>query len=201
MSNGKRIYQQSAAYILMLNMGLRTGELLGLLNSDIDLEHKTLTVRRGVKEIHNRNDAEETGGRSIKVDKPKSATSNHTIPLNQAAIEAVEDIYLRRESYFGEDTPLVCDHNGDFTKPVNLCKRYYKILKAAGIEHKELHSLRHTFATTLVNGVKQENGAIRSLTPKQVADLLRHSTSQITELYYVKKDTSRLKGITKGFDM
>lgn len=76
----------------MLNMGLRTGELLGLLNSDIDLEHKTLTVRRGVKEIHNRNDAEETGRRSIKVGKPKSAISNRTIPLNQAAIEAVEDL-------------------------------------------------------------------------------------------------------------
>ena len=34
------------------------------------------------------------------------------------------------------------------------------------------------------------------MTPRQVADLLGHSTSQITELYYVKKDTSRLHGIT-----
>ena len=50
-SNGERIYQQAAAYILMLNTGLRTGELLGLLNSDIDLERKTLTVRHGVKEV------------------------------------------------------------------------------------------------------------------------------------------------------
>ena len=36
--NGTRIYQQAAAYTLMLNTGLRTGEALGLLNSDIDLE-------------------------------------------------------------------------------------------------------------------------------------------------------------------
>ena len=35
--NGTRIYQQAAAYTLMLNTGLRTGEALGLLNSDIDL--------------------------------------------------------------------------------------------------------------------------------------------------------------------
>ena len=34
---GKRLYQQSAAYILMLNTGIRTGEMLGLLNSDIDI--------------------------------------------------------------------------------------------------------------------------------------------------------------------
>ena len=41
-ANGKRKYQQAAAYILMLNTGLRTGELLGLLNSDIDLERRVL---------------------------------------------------------------------------------------------------------------------------------------------------------------
>lgn len=35
-SNGKRKYQQVAAYILMLNTGLRTGEVLGLLNRITD---------------------------------------------------------------------------------------------------------------------------------------------------------------------
>ena len=63
------------------------------------------------------------------------------------------------------------------------------------------HVLRHTFATNLVNGVKQPDGTIRSLSPRQVADLLGHSASEITELYYVKKDTSRLAGIAAGFDL
>ena len=74
-------------------------------------------------------------------------------------------------------------------------------MENAGIETKGLHSLRHTFATNLVNGIKQADGTIKSLTPKQVADLLGHSTSQITEMYYVKKDTERLQGITDGFEM
>ena len=95
----------------------------------------------------------------------------------------------------------VADENGGYTRPVNFRKRYYRILKSAGIETKGLHSLRHTFATNLVNGIKQPDGTIKSLTPRQVADLLGHSTSQITELYYVKKDTSRLNGITDGFEM
>lgn len=38
-SAGNRVYQQAGAFILMLNTGLRTGELLGVLNSDIDLEN------------------------------------------------------------------------------------------------------------------------------------------------------------------
>ena len=76
-----------------------------------------------------------------------------------------------------------------------------KISKAAGIEQKGLHSLRHTLATNLVNGVKQADGTIKALSPRQVADLLGHSTSEITELYYVKRDTSRLAGITAGFEL
>lgn len=196
---GKRFYQQAAAYILMLNTGLRTGEILGLLNSDIDLENRVMHIQRGVKEISKRNGVEIEKGREIKVGKTKTATSNRTIPLNQVAIDMIKD--LRNEMYFGEDTPLVCDENGDFTQPVNFRKRFYRILKAAGIETKGLHSLRHTFATNLVNGIKQADGTIKSLSPKQVADLLGHSTSEITERYYVKKDTSRLNGITDEFEI
>ena len=92
------------------------------------------------------------------------------------------------------------DERGDYTRPVNFRKRYYRILKAAGIEQKGLHSLRHPFATQLINGVKQPDGTIKALSPRQVADLLGHSTSQITEMYYVKKDTTRLQGITDRFN-
>ena len=42
---------------------------------------------------------------------------------------------------------------------------------------------------------------IKALTPRQVADLLGHTTSQITEMYYVKKDTARLSGITDDFNI
>lgn len=130
--NGRRKYQQSAAYILMLNTGIRTGEALGLINSDIDLDNRVMHVRRGVKEIYNREGTKATSGRSVNVGKL---------------------------------------------------------------------SLRHTFATRLVNGIKQADGTIRSLTPRQVADILGHSTSQITELYYVRKDTKRLSGLTNEFEL
>ena len=71
------------------------------------------------------------------------------------------------------------------TKPSVFRRRYYRLLEGAGIPSKGLHSLRHTFATNLVNGVKQSDGTVKTLTVKQVADLLGHSTTQVTEMYYV----------------
>jgi len=177
-SNGERKHQQAAAYILMLNTGMRPGETLAVRNCDIDLEKKQLHILNAVKEIYKREGTKAIGGRKSKVGKTKTLTSKRIIPLNNTAIKAINE--LRKEYYFGEDAPLICDEHGDYTKPVNFRKRFYRILDAAGIERKGLHTLRHTFATNLVNGVKQPDGSIKALSPKQVADLLGHTTSQIT---------------------
>ena len=122
-SNGKPKYQQPAAYILMLNTGLRTGELLGLLNSDIDLEHKFLEVRQGVKEVCKRDGVNFEPSREVKVGKTKTATSKRRVPLNQAAMTAIEE--LRQERDFGPTAPLVSDEKGDCTRPANFHKRHY----------------------------------------------------------------------------
>lgn len=66
---------------------------------------------------------------------------------------------------------------------------------------KGLQALGHTFATTLINGIKQPDGNIKGLTVKQVADLLGHTTTEITELYYVKKDNTKLEGLTDAFNL
>ena len=195
---GKKLYRQAGAYILMLNTGLRAGEMLGILNSDIDLERRVLHIQRGVKVVNKRDGAERSDGSTeLRVGKLKSTTSKRDIPLNDTALKMIQE--LRKEFYFGEDSPLVCNENGGVTKPDVFRRRYHRLLEGAGIKSKGLHSLRHTFATNLVNGVKQPDGTIKSLTVKQVADLLGHSTTQVTEMYYVKKDTSMLNGITNDF--
>ena len=141
-------------------------------------------------------------GQETKVGPPKSATSVRDVPLNDTAIEMINR--LREEVYLGEDSPLIPNEKGNFIKPINLLRRFYRLQAAAGIPEEDLkglHALRHTFATTLINGIKQPDGTIKSLTVKQVADLLGHTTTEITELYYVKKDNTKLEGLTDAFNL
>ena len=196
---GAMKHQQAAAYLLMLNTGLRTGEVLGLINSDIDLDNREMLVVRAVKEVGKRDNDGTVRGTELIVGGMKTAASKRTIPLNSAAIEMI--LILRTERYFGADSPLISNQVGDFTRPSTFRSRWYTLLDFAGISHKGLHSLRHTFATRLINGVEDENGNLKTLTVKQVADLLGHTTSSVTEKYYVRLEPNKLCGITDEFEL
>ena len=192
-------HQQAAAYLLMLNTGLRTGEVLGLFNSDIDLDKRELSVTRAVKEVGKRDKDGAACGTELIVGGMKTAASKRTIPLNSAAIEMI--LILRTDRYFGADSPLISNQVGDFTRPSTFRSRWYTLLDFAGISHKGLHSLRHTFATRLINGVEDENGNLKTLTVRQVADLFGHTTSSVTEKYYVRREPNKLCGITDEFEL
>ena len=107
----------------MLNTGARPGEILAVNNRDIDIKKRQMKIQNSVKEVYNRDGTKATGGRKSKVGKTKTLTSNRTVPLNDTAIEMIK--LLREEYYFGEDSPLICDEHGNYTKPVNFRKRFY----------------------------------------------------------------------------
>ena len=136
-------HQQAAAYLLMLNTGLRTGEALGLLNSDIDLDKRALSVTRAVKEVSKRDKDGTVCGTELIVGGMKTAASKRAIPINSTAIEMI--LILRTERYFGADSPLISNQVGDFTRPSTFRSRWYTLLDFAGISHKGLHSLRHPY--------------------------------------------------------
>ena len=149
--------------------------------------------------VYKRNSNKDVCGTEIVVGGLKSAASKRTIPLNSAAVEMIQ--ILRIERFFVEDTPLIPDQKGAFLSPGTFRSRWYTLLDYAGIPHKGLHALRHTFATRLINGVMDEDGNLHTLSVKQVADLLGHTTSAVTEKYYVKRETKNLQGITDDFSL
>ena len=117
--------------VLCLYSGLRIGELMALLWSDIDFAKGILTVS---KSCHDGKDG-------LVIDEPKTATSRRVIPLPKQLLPLLKSIKKRSAS------PFVVSANG---KPVSVRsyqRSFELLLKKLNIPHKGFHSLRHTFAT------------------------------------------------------
>ena len=129
------------AYYLELTSGLRRGELLALLWTDLDVENMTISVTKQVNRVNGQ----------LKVSQPKTSNSVRTIPIPK---QAVDLLILEHEKH--PDNPYMSPSpkTGTMYDPDSFRHTHEKILVAAGIEHIRFHDLRHTFATlSLQNGV------------------------------------------------
>ena len=128
-------------FYLELVSGLRKGELVALLWSDLDPESCTISVSKQA--------AVRSG--EITVSRPKTETSVRRVSIPQEAVEL-----LMREHKKHPDNPYMfpSPKTGGMYYPDSIVNLHKKILKDAGLEHIRFHDLRHTFATmALQNGV------------------------------------------------
>ncbi|GAV22668.1 tyrosine-type recombinase/integrase [Carboxydothermus pertinax] len=135
-------HQLGTAFILALGTGLRRGELLGLHWEDIDLEEGILHVKRNVVYVR---------GHGIVVQPPKTEKGNRTIPIPKLVLKMLEGHQerLKAEGLYRPDGPVFPSKNGTYMYPDNFERTFRKLRKEAGIDIN-LHALRHTFATRLL---------------------------------------------------
>ena len=129
-------------FFLELCSGLRKGELIALLWTDLDIEKKTISVSK---------QASRRKGGGVNVTKPKTATSIRTEAIPEAAVNL-----LISEHEKHPDNPYMFPSpvTGNMYYPDAVSRLHTNILKSAGLEHIRFHDLRHTFATmALQNGV------------------------------------------------
>jgi integrase len=153
-----------AIYYLMFSTGLRRGEALGLKWQDIELAEgqqwkdqnlkaAKMHIERSLVEFYD----EETGKVVRDFQPPKTSESRRTIPLTShvvAVLKAHKAKQAEEKLFFGEayhDEDLVfATEDGKRIWPSNFNEQYTKRLKNAGIDHKNPHSMRHTFCTLLL---------------------------------------------------
>ncbi len=158
-----------ALYVVALHTGLRQGELLALRWEDLDLEAKTLQVRRTITK----------DGGKLTVGPTKTAKGRRTVKLTRDATEALRS-HLTRQleeidglgDYFQENGLVFCTSKGTLINPTNLRKRSLApLLVRAGLPHMTFHQLLHTAATILL---------LKNVNPKVVSEMLGHASIAIT---------------------
>ncbi|MDO4552086.1 MAG: site-specific integrase [Bacillota bacterium] len=129
-------------FFLELTSGVRKGELVALLWSDLNVEHRTLSVTK---------QAVRGEGGEIKVTRPKTDNSMRKISIPQ---EAIDLLILEHARHPDNPYMFPSPKTGGMYYPDSIVNLHKKILKDAGLEHLRFHDLRHTFATmALQNGV------------------------------------------------
>ena len=125
-----------------LTTGLRRGEICGLMWSDFDEAHGTLSVRRTLHV--------QKGGRLV-AGETKTGTGKRTITLPPSTAELLEKRKKRSYSQWIFCHPLLPEQP---LPPDMAYNRMKTLLKRAGLPELRFHDLRHTFATlALQNGV------------------------------------------------
>lgn len=171
-------YLQAAAernvlpmFYLELTSGLRRGELLALLWSDLDVETRTISVTKQVNRIKG----------ELVVSPPKTQNSVRTLAIPQQAVDLLIEEHKKHP---GNPYMFMSPKTGTMYDPDAFRRTHDKILKAIGAEHVRFHDMRHLFATlSLKNGVdvKTLSGALGHYSAGFTLNTYIHATVQMKQ--------------------
>lgn len=178
-------------YALILETGLRIGELIGLTWDNISWANRTLTVTKTLEYRHSQG--------IWRAGPPKTLQSYRTIPLTQKAHSILKTVaeqakerkesdelsqtleYMDRRTgetvtFQMRDLVFINFRTGMPSKNSSYDTHLYKLCDEAGIKRFSAHVLRHTYATRAIE---------RDVPPKVLQKLLGHSNLSTTMDRYV----------------
>ena len=189
-------------YMLILETGIRTGELVGLTWDSVDLKNRMITIDKSLEYRHSRGTWE--------AGPPKTPSGYRKLPLTSKAYGILLKLYnakdIRKESesldmqlefkdrITGEIRVLdmknlvfLSDRTGMPVKNSSYDTHLYKLCEEAGIKPISMHVLRHTYATRAIE---------RGVSPKALQKLLGHASLYVTMDTYVHvSDDSKLLAV------
>ncbi|MCL2639078.1 MAG: site-specific integrase [Oscillospiraceae bacterium] len=163
---------------IMLNTGIRSGEMRALTVDRIDFDNGIIKIDRAVKHT------EELG-------KPKNGKTRY-IPLEEDVTDFLKSKLQGKTGYIVSGDYYV-SRAGFRSRYLHFFNRLDKYLKENGalpVKRKSPHSTRHTFGT-----LRQKNGMPIAM----VAALLGHCSTEVTDKYTHLGDVSTLSEAVKKY--
>jgi len=169
-------------WLVVLALGLRRGEGLGLRWSDVDLDAGTVRIRASVQRI--REIDPETGRRKgrLVINGLKTEASQATLRLPASVAEALREHRLQQEAERAQ-APMWADKElvfatrvGTPLEPRNVNRAWESICRAAGVRQCRIHDLRHACGTFLY---------AKGVDLKVIQGVLRHTRLATTSEIYV----------------
>jgi integrase len=143
--------------------GLRLGELLGLRWQDVDFQEGVLHVRRQYTRLG-------------EYSPPKTKAALRRIPLPPDMVQFVRELRVRSQ-HSQDEHPVFASASGRPLSHRNATRRgFEKAAQHAGIEGVSFHSMRHAFASRMID---------RGISSTVLAALMGHESSTITERRYI----------------
>lgn len=193
-------------YKLVLQTGLRVGELIGLTFDCIDFEKREIIVNKQLEYRYSEG--------CWRAGSPKTRSSYRKIPMTQAAFDILkkesERKPFRKESPILEteleykdlrsgtdkilkmkDLVFVSQRTGEPIKNSTYDTALYKICERCGLKPLAMHALRHTFATRCIE---------RGMKPKVLQRILGHANISTTMDRYVHVSDDSLEEEMKIFE-
>ncbi len=179
-----------AAYVVMLSLGLRRGELLGLSWSDIDFDGASITIRQALPARR--------AGEALVLREPKSGSRRTLMVPSQVLTSlrrhrAAQNAERMRLGVSWADTGLVfTTESGSAIDPRNFHRSTSAIAKKAGLGHWHPHQLRHSAASIML---------AQAVPLEVVSEVLGHASIRMTKDVYghlignQKRDAADAMGI------
>jgi integrase len=140
-------------YAVAIGCGLRLGELLALNWEDVDFENSTVSIKRALQKVKNKNI----------IGEPKSDKARRLVSLPSFVLEA-----LKKNRGTGL---MFATRNGTYFSHRNIDRHFRGILVKSGLPKIRFHDLRHTFASIMLS---------QNVHPKTVQEALGHSSIVLT---------------------
>lgn len=174
-----------AAYVLVLVLGLRRGEVLGLTWDDVDLDAAELTVNWQLQRVRRQLHHRET----------KTEASDAPLPLPDICVTALRLHHTRQEAarrqagvaWQGSRLVFTTQY-GTPIEPRNFFRSYVHRIEKAGVSRISVHDARRTCASLLAD---------LDVHPRVAMQILRHADFDITMEIYTQVSSKQTRDALK----